>query len=164
MPDRPQADKPAKRKASSTKQPPKALPQDYSSLPQKPIKLKQDVSLPPVLKGNTSKKRAAKPSPPSATRPKKRKPTQRPNKVLEDLSPQAREIAITAAAEQGVEPIDWLEQLILEHPQNEATTNTTDTIVNSLQMIEQRLARIEDQRGFWSHFWEQFIEPYRKQQ
>ncbi|MEJ2452535.1 MAG: hypothetical protein P8103_00055 [Candidatus Thiodiazotropha sp.] len=63
-----------------------------------------------------------------------------------------------------MEPITWLEQLIMESQQHEAPVIETDTIANSLQMIEQRLARLEDQRGFWSRFWEQFMEPYRRQQ
>ncbi|MEJ2460190.1 MAG: hypothetical protein P8098_00985 [Candidatus Thiodiazotropha sp.] len=164
MPDTPQAEKPTKRKASTPRQPPKELPQDYSSLPQKPIKLKSDVSLPPVLKRSADKQQTTKSSTPSPTKPKKRKPTQRPTKVLADLSPQAREIVIAAAAEQKMEPITWLEQLIMESQQHEAPVIETDTIANSLQMIEQRLARLEDQRGFWSRFWEQFMEPYRRQQ
>ncbi len=63
-----------------------------------------------------------------------------------------------------MEPIAWLEQLIMESQRHEAPTHETDTIANTLQMIEQRLARLEDQRGFWSRFWEQFMEPYRRQQ
>ncbi len=54
----------------------------------------------------------------------------------------------------------WLEQLILESQQREPTAS--DTVAESLQTIEKRLERIEKQRGFWSRFWEEYVEPYRR--
>jgi hypothetical protein len=164
MQDKPPVEQSAEQKAPTPKRPPKELPQDYSSLPQKPIKLKSDVTLPPALKQNPGKSATAKQAIPKPARKAKRKPsTQAPKKTLDGVSPQVREIALAAAAEQGLELTDWLEQLILNSQQAPEMQKQTGhgEIMQSLQMIERRLQRIEHQRGFWSRFWEQFMEPYR---
>lgn len=68
-------------------------------------------------------------------------------------------MAVAAAAREGVSPATWLENLIRQtaHERPQAFGD----LVASLQRIEQRLSRLEDQRGFWSRFWEQFMEPKR---
>ena len=51
MPDKSRSDRSPEPKVRVPRHPPKEPLQDYSSLPQKPIKLKSEVTLPPVLKG-----------------------------------------------------------------------------------------------------------------
>jgi hypothetical protein len=155
MPDNPQDDKPLQRRKRTAKYPPKTPQQDYSSLPQKTIKLKPDVTLPPVLKQGAKKTRETKPPP---------TPAKRPTKVVDDISPQAREIAIAAAAQEGVALNIWLENLIIQSQQvaPDSSPEDRDDMMQSLQEIKQRLQQIENKKGFWSRFWEQFMEPHRR--
>ena len=169
MPDRAHAEKRSKRKASPPKHPPRELPQDYSSLPQKPIKLKSEVTLPPVLKrakGEQAAPRTPEKSRPATAKRAKRPPTPAAARVLEGLSAQAKEAATAAAAKEGLELTVWLERLIMAHAQHQDQdhTRTLANIDKSLETIDERLGRLEDQRGFWSRFWDQFMEPYRRQQ
>jgi hypothetical protein len=161
MPDKSQETKSATRH-ERPKQPPKAPQQDYSTLPQKPIKLKTDVSLPPVLKKGTAKRRnTSKETVPTA---KKRKQASAPRKavqVFDELSAEARKLALNAASDSGLEPIAWLEGLIRNTQQNHRTEETPSNaeLLHMLQKIDERLQRVENQRGFWSHFWEQYMNP-----
>jgi hypothetical protein len=161
MPDKPKAKQAAKRKSAT---PPQEPTQDYSSLPQKPIMLKSDVSLPPALKRSTGKSRPATQVTPKPVKKAKRKPPSQVPKLLDGVSEQAREAATSAAAEAGMDLTTWLEKLILnsQYPAEERNETGYDEILLSLQLIEQRLERLENQRGFWSRFWEQFMEPQRR--
>ena len=166
MPEKTNTEKRTRRRTSSPKHPPKELPQDYSSLPQKPIKLKSDVTLPPVLKRTKDiKTTPQKPDGSRSATAKRVKPAPKPASpdMLGALSAQAKETATSAAAEAGVELSVWLERLIMNHAQTPDKTRTLANIDKSLETIDKRLERLEDQRGFWSRFWDQFMEPYRKQ-
>jgi hypothetical protein len=164
MSDKSPVEQSAEQKTPTPKHPPKELQKDYSSLPQKPIKLKSDVILPPALKQSPGKSATAKQAIPKPARKAKRKSSTKALKTLDGVSPQARDIALAAAAEDGLELTDWLEQLILNRQQTPEVQKPTghDEIMQSLRVIEQRLQRIEHQRGFWSRFWEQFMEPHRR--
>jgi hypothetical protein len=162
MPDKPQAPPSAKQRPSPRKHPSKEPTQDYSSLPQKPIKLKTDVSLPPVLKKGSAKRRNT--SKETVPTPKKRKETSTPRKavqVFDDLSAEAQKLALKAASDAGLEPIAWLEGLIRNTQQNHRAEEvpSNDELLHMLQKIDERLQRIENQRGFWGHFWEQYMNP-----
>ncbi len=163
MPDNSQDDKPLQRRKRTAKYTPKKPQQDYSSLPQKSIKLKPDVTLPPVLKQGTNKTRAAK-HPTTPTKKRQKESAKQPSKIVDDISPQAREIAIAAAAQEGVALNIWLENLILQSQQvaPDSSPEDRDDMLRSLQDIKQRLPQIENKKGFWSRFWEQFMEPHRR--
>jgi hypothetical protein len=161
MPDKSQETKSAARR-ERPKQPPKAPQQDYSALPQKPIKLKTDVSLPPVLKKGTAKRRnTSKETVPTAKKRKRTSPPRKAVQVFDDLSAEARKLALNAASDSGLEPIAWLEGLIRNTQQNHRAEETPSNaeLLHMLQKIDQRLQRIENQRGFWSQFWEQYMNP-----
>ena len=155
MPDKSPVDQPTRRKGSA----PKAPSQDYSSLPQKPIKLKDEVTLPPALKREAGKQTAPKAAIP---KPKKRrnKPSVRKSpSVLDGLSVEARELVSQAAERTGMDPLAWLEQVIRNSPMSNRPEHATDSseLMQMLHRIDQRLEKLEDQRGFWSRFWDQFM-------
>ncbi len=169
MPAKDPSDQTSKAKTSSH-QPPKPLTQDYSNVPQKPIKLKSDVSLPPVLKRSASKSPPTPRKKSSATRssPARKQPPPPPGPPAIGLSQTALETARRAAENVGV-PLDaWLETLIL----GSAHTATPDSapeladelgqIRRTLEEIDRRLQRIEQQKGFWQRFWQQYVEPHKR--
>jgi hypothetical protein len=161
MPEKTQAERPAKRRARTSKQPRKTPQKDYSSLPQKPIKLKQDVSLAPALKPGKRMTNETTPTPKKKT---ERKAHPHSSKPFAQLSPQIREIALAAAAREGVSLDAWLEALILQFHRAtpQAESEASGSVLQSLQRIERRLERLEDQRGFWRRFWDQFMEADRR--
>jgi hypothetical protein len=165
MPDKSKADLPTPRRGRATKHSPKKTPhKDYSSLPQKAIKLKSDVTLPPVLKRDAPVPRKEKTKSPAPAKKTNIRKSSRPGDPVDGISLQAREIALAGAAEKGVSLSQWLESLIL-HAHQAPPTETSEAfneIRQSLRMIEQRLERIENQKGFWSRFWDQFMEPHRR--
>ncbi len=161
-------------KAASPRQTSKPLPQDYSNLPQKPIKLKPDVSLPPVLKRSAGKSRPtsrgkaaeSKPSPKKRTPPS---PPSPPPAATTALSQTALETARGAAAQAGVSLETWIENLILDsarpasaRPAERDVNEELLRIRQTLEEISSRLDRIEHQKGFWQRFWNQYMEPHRR--
>ncbi len=164
MPVKDPKDQTSESKVSSTNRPPKPLPQDYSNLPQKPIKLKPDVSLPPVLKGSVSKARPTSRNKSSNARSSTRKSPPPPATAPgSELSKSVLEAARKAAASAGL-PLDtWLENLMRENTPPSAPVPDLEeelaTIRGMLGGIERRLERIERQKGFWQRFWQQYIEP-----
>jgi len=165
MPDKSNADLPTPRRGGASKRSPKKTPKkDYSSLPQKSIKLKSDVTLPPVLKRNAPEPRKGRPKEPAPAKKAGSRKSSPPENPFDGISQQARETALAAAAEAGVSLNTWVENLILDARQAPPTESSEafNEIRQSLQMIEQRLERIENQKGFWSRFWDQFMEPNRR--
>jgi predicted HNH restriction endonuclease len=155
------------------KKPPKQPTRDYANLPQRPITLKQagkKKSTGQPAKGSsktkastTARKKATKKS----TVPRvKKKPSDQ--WLLKGISEEAKLYALDEANHQGVTIGEWIEQLILSHQQSVTSEQVDETheshiegdleqITETLYAIEQRLDRIEDQRGFWSRFWEQVM-------
>jgi hypothetical protein len=166
------ADKSSSDQAGSIpKKPPKRPARDYSALPQRPITLKQVGKKKPANKQskvstdknptNTPTKKATAKKAPSRV---KRRPTN--EWLLKGIAQSTRAYAQQEAEAQGLTLEAWLEELILSQRQPiiEEDVEETDEnylkydleqIVDLLNTIEARLERIEDQRGFWSRFWEQ---------
>ena len=165
MPDKSQETKSAARR-ERPRQPPKEPQQDYSALPQKPIKLKQDVSLPDALKTGTAKSKKTRRSQPTVKKKTEKPASRKRSMILEGISQEAKTIATASAEDEGVTLDHWLENLILDQHRAKpgAPDESLEMIAYSLRQIEQRLERLENQRGFWSRFWEQFMEPLRRDQ
>lgn len=165
MPDKPKDEQAAQRHTRASKHSPKEPQQDYSSLPQKSIKLKPDVTVPSALKRAANMPQTEKQHPAPAKK-RQKKPARQPPKIFGDVSPQARKVAAAAAAQESVPLNVWLEKLILQSQQTmpDGRTDDLDHMMQSLRKIEQQLERIENQKGFWSRFWEQFMEPHRRSQ
>jgi hypothetical protein len=155
------------------KKPHKRPTRDYSTLPQRPITLKQASKKKSVTKKH---KHSPKAKPTTAQRKKattksaipqmKKKPSGQ--WLLKGISESTRQYAQEEAERQGLTLEAWIEQLILSHQQpvvseQEEETNEAyiegdlEQIAESLFAIEQRLDRMEEQRGFWSRFWEQVM-------
>ncbi|MET0068056.1 MAG: hypothetical protein ABW076_17050 [Candidatus Thiodiazotropha sp.] len=142
-------------------QAPKGLSRDYSSVPQKPIKLKDEVSLHPALKGEPSETDNTRKHTPPPRRSRKKPAAAKPVALFDGLSPEAREIILNAANTAGLEPLAWLDRFVCESSQIDANVQRPDNaeLMRMLQTMDERLQRLEDQRGFWSRFWEQFMNP-----
>jgi len=146
------------------KRPPKQPRMDYTTLPQKPITLKHEVQSPAVLKqaAKKTKRRPHTRSNPTDTSKTVKKKT--PHAVnqwdLNGISPEAREKALAAAAKAGINLDAWIERLILqgESSANIASDEKETAISESLKSIDERLDRLENQRGFWVRFWDRFME------
>ena len=93
---------------------------------------------------------------------------QAPNQwLLKGISEEAKQYALDEANRQGITIGEWIEQLIFSYQQPETNeqeepaetyiAEEQDEITGALYAIEQRLDRIEDQRGFWARFWEQVM-------
>jgi hypothetical protein len=164
MPDKSQETKSATRR-QRPKQPPKEPQQDYSALPQKPIKLKQDVSLPDALKTGTAKSKKTSRRKPTVKKKTENTASRRRSVILEGISQEAKTVATASAENEGVTLDHWLENLILDQHRAKPAVpkESLEMIARSLRQIEQRLERLENQRGFWSRFWDQFMEPLRRQ-
>jgi hypothetical protein len=167
MPDKRPTDHPADDQIPAPKRPPKAPAQDYSSIPQKPIKLKAGVDLPPVLKRSGAKAPSAKKeaSPPIAKKKKPRKPRTKPSPPeTEAFSEQTWALASSAAKDAGLCVTEWIEKTIIEKTQSPAPASASDleAIHQALQQISERLGQLENRKGFWRRFWEQYVEPYQK--
>jgi hypothetical protein len=156
---------------SIPKQPPKRPSRDYSALPQRPITLKQAGKKKSAGKGSKVSANARISNPQikktttkrAAPRAKRRTSDEW---LLKGIAQSTRAYAQQQAEAHGLALEDWLEQLIQNHQQTvgEEQVGETDDdylkydleqIVDSLNAIEARLERIEDQRGFWSRLWEQ---------
>jgi hypothetical protein len=134
--------------------------QDYSELPQKPITLKKGIGgLAAPVKTNVES--AEKPLAASTAKPKKRVPAKRKRAakdhwILRGVSISARDVATKAARAEGVKLGEWLDQLILRTTTAPAQSGETQQqVLEALQDIQNRLERIEYQRGFLSRLWEQ---------
>jgi hypothetical protein len=164
MPEKSEGDRPSKKPGQVPEQPPKAPPQDYSALPQKPITLKADVDLAPVLKRSSRKspiKRAI--SPPIAKKKRQKKSAVKSSPILSEVSEEAREIAISSAERAGIPVNRWLEGVIIATTNEpSAAPSDVEAILQSLEEIKERLTSIENRKGFWRRFWEQYVEPYQK--
>jgi hypothetical protein len=155
------------------KKPPKRPTRDYSALPQRPITLKQIGKKKSVAKKH---KRSAKSK--TTTAPRKKTATKRAipgvkikpsgQWLLKGIPESTKQYAQEEAEHHGLSVEEWIEQLILSHQQSATSEQVDDTnesyiegdleqIAESLYAIEQRLDRIEEQRGFWSRFWEQVM-------
>ncbi len=163
--------------------PPKSPKRDYSSLPQRPIKLKKGVDLPNALKQEPAKPKA-KPAPKRRvkkaeripTPKKKRKPNNPPEEspalsewTINDLSDEVKRIATEAAAKEALSTNEWLERLIRqsteETPQKaDEPAAGEDNLSAALQSIDQRLVHLEKQKGFWGRFWDQFMEQSKEKE
>jgi hypothetical protein len=162
---------------------PRKSPQrDYSSLPQRPIKLKKGVDLPDALKQEPTKpktkpapKRKAKKAERIPTPKKKRKQNNQPKEspaptelTINGLSLEAKRIATEAAAQEGISANDWLERLIrqsIQTPQKTDQPKTSEENLSAaLHSIDQRLVHLEQQKGFWARFWDQFMEQSKNKE
>ena len=167
MPDKKQTDRTDDDHQTTPKRPPKAPAQDYSSIPQRPIKLKAGVDVPPALKESSKKKTTSKQkraTPPVNKKKNIKKTKTKSEQPLGGLSKQAREIAETAAKKEGLSATDWLEKLIVDSAQSSSTGTPSEleSIRQALQQINERLWYLENRKGFWRRFWEQYVEPYQK--
>ncbi|MCU7881061.1 MAG: hypothetical protein KZQ60_11360 [Candidatus Thiodiazotropha sp. (ex Lucinoma aequizonata)] len=133
---------------------------DYSAMPQKPISLKrktkkklasiiQNAAIRP--KPSTTKKKTA------AKAVKKRPPNQWD---LKELSDEAKQAVIEEANQRDMSITDWIEQLIMtsQNLEDKPAPENKQQLINTLHTIEQRLDRIEQQRGFWSRLWDQAMD------
>ncbi|MCU7936186.1 MAG: hypothetical protein KZQ99_15135 [Candidatus Thiodiazotropha sp. (ex Dulcina madagascariensis)] len=151
-----------KRPAPTPKKPSKRPTRDYSALPQRPI----------TLKGKNKRKNAQahpretvkdkpaatrKKSPPKATKTDKTRAAQAWS--LKKISAEAKQIAQEGADLQGITVDEWLEQLIMasQRPAPPPPQPSDEQLSNALRAIEQRLDRLEEQRGFWNRFWDQVM-------
>jgi predicted HicB family RNase H-like nuclease len=155
------------------KKPPKRPTRDYSTLPQRPITLKQASK-----KKSVKKKRKVSAESKPATAPVKKavskkampKVKKKPSGqwLLKGISESTRQYAQEEAERQGLTLEAWIEQLILSQLQPDSSEQDDESnevyiegdleqIAESLFAIEQRLDRMEEQRGFWRRFWEQVI-------
>jgi hypothetical protein len=155
------------------KKPPRRPARDYSSLPQKPITLKQRGTRKTIkatgeidTKPGRAKKQKKKAMPKKALPPAKK---QLPEQWLpQGISEEARHYALNEAGRRGITIAEWIEQLIIEHRQS-ATAGSSrpqedsvapqarEDITDALHAIEHRLDQIEERRGFWSRFWDQVM-------
>jgi predicted HNH restriction endonuclease len=158
---------------SIPKKPPKQPARDYANLPQRPITLKQTgkkKSTGKTAKGSTKTKAsttARKKATKKSTVPRvKKKPSDQ--WLLKGISKTTIQYAQEEAERQGLSLEEWIEQLILRHQQSVTSEQVDEAyeahiegdleqIAETLYAIEQRLDRIEEQRGFWSRFWEQVM-------
>jgi hypothetical protein len=153
---------------SVPKKPPKRPTRDYSNLPQRPITLKHAVKR--KSSGKTTKNRSGTQRPTSPRKKTTPQVKQQPSDqwLLKGISDSLRQHAREEAERQGLSLEAWLTRLILNHLEpvnNEQDDKISDAytvadleqIAESLHAIEQRLERIEEQRGFWSRFWEQVM-------
>ena len=166
MPDKKPTNSSTAEQAPTPKRPPKSPAHDYSALPQKPIKLKQGVDLPPALKGSENKQRAPakRTTPPVAKKKRARKSPTKTEQPQSSLSSQALELAAAAAKEEGLSVDAWIEKLIIERSQTPTAEAPSEmaSIREALAQINERLWRLESRKGFWRRFWEQYVEPYQK--
>ncbi|MET0029144.1 MAG: hypothetical protein ABW101_16060 [Candidatus Thiodiazotropha sp.] len=130
-------------------------------MPQKPIKLKDEIDLHPVLKAGLTERESTPKAPPQPKPRRKKPPTAKKPTLFDSLSPEAQAILQNAVDASGQEPLACLDQLII---QSKPVDNRSDSLDNEellrmLRSIDERLLRLEDQRGFWSRFWEQFMNP-----
>jgi hypothetical protein len=164
------ADKPSSDQSNAIpKKPPKRPTRDYSTLPQRPITLKQKSKKKPEKK---TPRHSAKAKPTAAPRKKtalprvKKKPSS--EWLLKGIAESTRQYAREEADRQGLSLEAWIEQLILSQRQpvsgeqddesnEEYMEGDLEQIAESLFAIEQRLDRMEEQRGFWRRFWEQVM-------
>lgn len=142
---------------------PKQPKKDYSTLPQKPITLKSRVDSPPVLKRAKKKakpKSRATPNPVARPKPVNKKPPPSGNPwTLPGVSQEARDAAEAAAVQEGLKLSEWLEKLILQSIRSADAQSEVETkLAQSLKSIDERLDRIENQKGFWIRFWDRFME------
>ncbi|MBT3092778.1 MAG: hypothetical protein KME58_07765 [Candidatus Thiodiazotropha sp. (ex Lucina pensylvanica)] len=155
------------------KQPPKRPARDYSALPQRPITLKHSKkkkSASKTIKSSANKMPSSaskKKAPPKKAVPRvKKKPANR--WLLKGISETTRQYAQEEANRQGVAIGEWIERLILSSqrsatgsqqvPDESQTDDQQEEIAEALHAIEQRLDKIEEQKGFWRQFWEQVKE------
>ena len=166
MPDKKQTDRPDDDQPTTPKRPPKAPAQDYSSMPQRPIKLKAGVDIPPALKGSSTKKTAAKKrvTPPVNKKRNTKKTAVKSAQPLSGLSEQALELAKSAAKKEGVTITEWIEKAIIDSTQTTSAEASPEleSIRQALQQINERLWYLENRKGFWRRFWETYVEPYQK--
>ncbi len=134
--------------------------QDYSELPQKPITLKEGIGG-LAAPAKTHEESAEKPLAALAAKPKKRLPAKRKRAtrdqwILRGVSISARDAATKAARAEGVKLAEWLDQIILRTTTAPAQSGETQQqVLEALRDIQNRLERIEYQRGFLSRLWEQ---------
>ncbi|MCU7844345.1 MAG: hypothetical protein KZQ93_10955 [Candidatus Thiodiazotropha sp. (ex Monitilora ramsayi)] len=173
MPNKPDGEKTANTSVPPAKNPPKSPKKDYSSLPQKPIKLKKDVDVPTALRRNSTKPPSKKARDKSLPTPKKpRKPTTDKSRArnanqwtLRGISAEAKAIAMNAATQEDIKVSEWLERLIMQSvqpQQKEGIGITEDELSATLHSIDTRLERLEQQKGFWARFWDQFMDQSKK--
>jgi hypothetical protein len=128
---------------------PVKLKQDYSELPQKPIKLKEGIGgLAKPLVKPIEKTDSQAPARPAANTPQKRtakKPRQAVTQwTLRGVSPVAREAAVSAAREAGMPLGAWLEKTISQAVIPAAKAEySQQPMLEALADIQARLARLE---------------------
>ncbi|MCU7874272.1 MAG: hypothetical protein KZQ91_16145 [Candidatus Thiodiazotropha sp. (ex Lucinoma borealis)] len=136
---------------------------DYSAMPQKPISLKRKTKkkLAPVIQNAAIRPKPSatnkKTAPKAAKAVKKRPPNQWDLKGLPD---EAKQAVIEEANQRGMSITDWMEQLIMSsrNLEDKPAPVNEQQLTNTLHAIEQRLDRIEQQRGFWSRLWDQAMD------
>ena len=145
---------------------------DYSDLPQKPITLKKGIGgLARPLGRQRGREEKQIPIPTPIPTPEKQPAVKKSTATtggqwtLRGVSPEAREIAMKTAREEGVKLHEWIEQAIYHAaspaPENQISTqeNQNDRVImEAFQEIRERLERIEEQSGFVYRFWQRLKE------
>jgi len=131
------------------------LKRNYTELPQKPITLKTGIG---GLAGPRRKRpvqaTATKPNKPAPVPPRLR-PAKRPRKAttqwtLRGISPEAREVALQAAKQEGMPVGQWLDRVISQAvaPAPEPPDRLS-RVLETLADIQARLDRIEQGPDWW---------------
>lgn len=84
---------------------------------------------------------------------------------MRGISPKAKKIALAAAKQKNITVNEWLESVILQstQPEQQADNRAVENSLSvSLKSIDERLERLEQQKGFWARFWDQFMEQTKK--
>ncbi|MCU7892887.1 MAG: hypothetical protein KZQ78_15280 [Candidatus Thiodiazotropha sp. (ex Ustalcina ferruginea)] len=152
-----------KRTVSTPKMPPKKPLRDYSAMPQKQISLKRKTKkkLAPVTQNATIRSKPSTTNKKKAPKAAKAVKKKSPNRWdLKGLSDEAKQAVIEEANQQGMSITDWIEQLIMSsrNLEDKPAPENEQQLTIALRAIEQRLDRIEQQRGFWSRLWDQAMD------
>jgi hypothetical protein len=136
------------------KKPPKRPTRDYSAIPQKPITLKHRKKKPVATKQKAAAKEVQQKDIPSP-----RKNRSNPWH-LEGISEEAKAAIVAGAEREGLTIAQYLELMALRQDREAVPvqSQSSDTeVLNRICAIEQRLDRMEEQRGFWGSFWDKVM-------
>jgi hypothetical protein len=136
------------------KKPPKRPTRDYSAIPQKPITLKHRKKKPVPSKQKAAAKEVQQEDIPSP-RKNRANPWH-----LEGISEEAKAAIVAGAEREGLTIAQYLELMALRQDREAvlAQTQSADPeILSRISAIEQRLERVEKQRGFWGSFWDKVM-------
>jgi hypothetical protein len=146
---------------------------NYADLPQRPITLKKSIgglARPKARSAAIVQNKAAPPSPAPSKKPVSQKKSVSGGQwTLRGVSPDARELAVKLARDEGVKLHEWIEQAIyraaspapepISEPEPVVEISTDDAAtLEALQDIRERLVRIEEQSGLFYRFWQRVKE------